>query len=56
MQLHLDFEVRDLQGAVRDALALGAQLAEYQPQDDVRTLLDPSGHIFDLWLNPAEPD
>ena len=56
MQIHLDFEVRDLEAAVEDALELGAHLADYQPQDDVRTLIDPAGHIFDLWLNPTEPD
>ncbi len=55
MQVHLDFEVRDLEAAVRDALEMGARLADYRPQDDVRTLVDPSGHVFDLWLNPAQP-
>ncbi len=56
MQFHLDFEVRDLDGAVEDALKRGARLADYQPQDHVRALIDPAGHVFDLWLNPAEPD
>jgi predicted enzyme related to lactoylglutathione lyase len=56
MQIHLDFEVRDLTAAVEDALKLGARLADHQPQDDVRTLIDPAGHIFDLWLNPTGPD
>ena len=55
MQFHLDFEVRDLEGAVADALTLGARLADFQPQDDVRAMLDPAGHVFDLWLNPVEP-
>jgi catechol 2,3-dioxygenase-like lactoylglutathione lyase family enzyme len=55
MQFHLDFEVRDLDAAVEDALRLGARLAEHQPQHDVRALLDPAGHVFDLWLNPIEP-
>jgi len=55
MQFHLDFEVRDLEAAVEDALRLGARLAEYQPQNDVRALIDPAGHVFDLWLNPTEP-
>jgi Glyoxalase-like domain len=40
---------RDLEAAVEAALELGAHLADYQPQDDVRTLIDPAGHIFDLW-------
>jgi catechol 2,3-dioxygenase-like lactoylglutathione lyase family enzyme len=55
MQFHLDFEVRDLRAAIEDALELGARLADFQPQDDVRTLIDPAGHVFDLWLNPEEP-
>jgi len=55
MQVHLDFEVRELEAAVADALALGARLADFQPQDDVRALLDPAGHVFDLWLSPDEP-
>jgi hypothetical protein len=55
MQIHLDFEVRDLTAAVEDALELGARLADHQPQDDVRARIDPAGHIFDLWLNPSEP-
>jgi catechol 2,3-dioxygenase-like lactoylglutathione lyase family enzyme len=28
----------------------GPTLAEYQPQDDVRVLLDPAGHPFCLYL------
>jgi len=55
MQFHLDFEVRDLRAAIGDARELGARLADFQPQDDVRTLIDPAGHVFDLWLNPEEP-
>ena len=26
------------------------RLAEFQPQDDVRVLLDPAGHPFCLWV------
>jgi catechol 2,3-dioxygenase-like lactoylglutathione lyase family enzyme len=48
-QLHLDFEVDDLPVAVRHAVELGASLAEFQPQDDVRVLLDPDGHPFCLY-------
>jgi catechol 2,3-dioxygenase-like lactoylglutathione lyase family enzyme len=51
MQLHLDIGVADLETAVADALALGAALAETQPQDDVRVLLDPHGHPFCLYLD-----
>lgn len=49
MMLHLDFEVTDLDAEVARALALGARLAEHQPQDDVRVLLDPAGHPFCLY-------
>jgi hypothetical protein len=49
MQFHLDVAVRDLGAAVEDALALGAQLADFQPQQDVRVMLDPDGHPFCLY-------
>jgi catechol 2,3-dioxygenase-like lactoylglutathione lyase family enzyme len=49
MMMHLDFEVVDLDGAVGHALELGAELAEFQPQDNVRVLLDPAGHPFCLY-------
>jgi len=50
MQAHLDFEVSDLDAAVEHALELGARLAGYQPQNDVRVLVDPAGHLFCLYL------
>ena len=46
MQLHLDIGVDDLDAGVARAEALGARQAAYQPQDDVRVLLDPAGHPF----------
>lgn len=49
MQLHLDFEVSDLEASVADALSLGAELPQFQPQDKVRVLLDPEGHPFCLY-------
>lgn len=49
--IHLDFQVGDLATAVEDALALGASLAEHQPQENVRVLLDPAGHPFCLCLD-----
>ena len=49
MQMHLDIEVSDLAAATEHALELGATLAEFQPQDDVRVLLDPAGHPFCLY-------
>ncbi|MGK5112719.1 MULTISPECIES: VOC family protein [unclassified Geodermatophilus] len=50
MQLHLDIAVDDLAAAVGDAVAAGARLAEFQPQDHVRVCLDPAGHPFCLYL------
>jgi predicted enzyme related to lactoylglutathione lyase len=49
MQVHLDVEVRDLAPAVAWAEQQGATLAAFQPQDDVRVMLDPAGHPFCLW-------
>ncbi len=51
MSLHLDLEVDDLQEAVAHAVECGAELASYQPQDDVRVLLDPAGHPFCLYVD-----
>jgi predicted enzyme related to lactoylglutathione lyase len=50
MMVHLDIEVDDLDVAGAHAVAAGAVLAEYQPQDDVRVYLDPAGHPFCLWV------
>jgi len=50
MQLHLDVQVDDLAAAVEFAVSLGARVAAFQPQDDVRVLLDPAGHPFCLHL------
>ena len=49
--MHLDFEVEDLEEAVADAVTHGATLADFQPQDNVRVLLDPEGHPFCLCLD-----
>ena len=51
MMLHLDVEVTDLEAAVRHALDVGAELADHQPQDDVRVMLDPDGHPFCLYTS-----
>ena len=51
MQLHLDIRVDDLAAATEHALATGARLADFQPQDDVRVLLDPAGHPFCFFEN-----
>lgn len=56
MMLHLDFCVgtsrEELAGAVERARAAGAVDAGYQPQDDVRVMLDPDGHPFCLYFDP----
>ena len=49
--LHLDIAVDNLAAATADALQMGARLAEFQPQYDVRVLLDPAGHPFCLYLD-----
>ena len=49
MQLHLDIGVQDLEAEVARAEGLGARRAEWQPQDDVRVMLDPAGHPFCLF-------
>ncbi|MBO0871062.1 MAG: VOC family protein [Micromonosporaceae bacterium] len=48
---HLDIEVTDLDAAVAHAVASGARLADRQPQQDVRVMLDPAGHPFCLFIN-----
>jgi len=50
MMMHLDVEVDDLDAAGAHAEAIGAVLAEYQPQEKVRVYLDPAGHPFCLWV------
>ncbi len=50
MMVHLDIEVDDLDAAGAHAVAAGAVLAVYQPQDDVRVYFDPAGHPFCLFL------
>ncbi len=49
MMMHLDFEVDDLEAAVAHAIELGAVPADFQPQEDVRVMLDPAGHPFCLY-------
>lgn len=51
MMLHLDIEVGDLAEETERAEELGARLADLQPQEDVRVLLDPAGHPFCLWVD-----
>jgi catechol 2,3-dioxygenase-like lactoylglutathione lyase family enzyme len=49
--IHLDLRVDDLDRAVDRACSLGARLADHQPQERVRVLLDPAGHPFCLFLD-----
>lgn len=51
MMMHLDVGVRDLDDAVTAAVALGASVADFQPQQDVRVLVDPAGHPFCLYVD-----
>jgi catechol 2,3-dioxygenase-like lactoylglutathione lyase family enzyme len=52
MMIHLDIGVDDLDAGVRWAVELGARVADHQPQDDVRVMLDPAGHPFCLFADP----
>lgn len=56
MMLHLDIGVANVETAVEAAVAHGATLAEYQPQESVRVLFDPAGHPFCLYLDPPEDE
>jgi glyoxalase superfamily protein len=49
MMMHIDIEVDDLATAVASAIEMGAREAEFQPQTDVRVMLDPAGHPFCLY-------
>lgn len=49
--LHLDIWVDDLDEAGAHAVAVGATLGDFQPQEDVRIYLDPAGHPFCLFLD-----
>jgi catechol 2,3-dioxygenase-like lactoylglutathione lyase family enzyme len=53
MMLHLDIAAQDLEAAVEWALSVGATLAEHQPQERVRVMLDPAGHPFCLFPGPV---
>jgi hypothetical protein len=50
MMVHLDIKVDDLETTGAHAVALGATLADFQPQEGVRVYLDPAGHPFCLFL------
>lgn len=50
-QLHLDFDVPDLDEGERAVLAIGARKADVQPGTSFRVFLDPAGHPFCLVLD-----
>jgi predicted enzyme related to lactoylglutathione lyase len=52
MMAHLDIEVDDLAAETARAVAEGAKVADFQPQQHVRVCLDPAGHPFCLWTWP----
>jgi hypothetical protein len=47
-QVHLDFDVPDLDAAEERVLEIGARKHEVQPGLDFRVYLDPAGHPFCL--------
>ncbi|HLZ38798.1 MAG TPA: VOC family protein [Mycobacteriales bacterium] len=49
-QLHLDFDVPDLDVGEAQVVALGARKADHQPGTTFRVFLDPAGHPFCLVL------
>lgn len=56
VQAHLELPVDDLDAAVQDAVALGAERPNHQPQAHVRVLLDPAGHPFCLYTEHDTED
>ena len=51
IQEHLDIAVHDLEAAAAWATGCGGRLADHQPQDSNRVMLDPAGHPFCLYLS-----
>lgn len=49
MMMHIDVAVDDLDSGVAWAIECGARPADHQPQDGVRVMLDPEGHVFCLF-------
>jgi catechol 2,3-dioxygenase-like lactoylglutathione lyase family enzyme len=47
--IHLEVLVDDLPAAVEAALAAGGRLADHQPREDLRVVLDPAGHPLCLF-------
>jgi hypothetical protein len=56
-QVHLDFDVADLDLGEEQVVALGAVKADVQPQpDEWRVFLDPAGHPFCLVLEEEDEE
>jgi catechol-2,3-dioxygenase len=53
-QLHVDFDVPDLDAAEEQVLAIGARKHEHQPSEQFRVYLDPAGHPFCLVRVPTD--
>ena len=51
MMMHLDIGVEDLDAGVEWAVDAGATVAQHQPQEGVRVMLDPAGHPFCLFAD-----
>lgn len=49
MMMHLDILVEDLEASTAHALEAGGRLAELQLREDLRVVLDPSGHPLCLF-------
>jgi catechol 2,3-dioxygenase-like lactoylglutathione lyase family enzyme len=54
MMLHLDIAADDVDASVAWSQEAGASLAEHQPQEDVRVMLDPAGHPFCFFPAPLD--
>jgi len=50
-QMHIDFEVDDLEVGEQRVLAIGAKKAEVQPGTGFTVFIDPAGHPFCLVLH-----
>jgi len=51
MSMHLEIEVDDVDEAVAYAVSVGAEVAAFQPQHNVKVMLDPAGHPFCLYVD-----
>jgi catechol-2,3-dioxygenase len=56
MQMHLDFDVDDLDATERTVLVAGATRFDTQPNDHCRVYADPAGHPFCLSTEDVPED